>query len=125
MWKSNSNRKYGGKKIKRAGMRFDSKLETALWDQLKLREIAGEISELKHHPGTVFLSEARIQYRPDFMFREKYKDWYSYAEAKGFANDKWPIKKKLWKHYGPGILYIYGGSYNRLVLTETIIPKGN
>ena len=30
MWKSNSNRKYGGKKIKRAGMRFDSKLETAL-----------------------------------------------------------------------------------------------
>lgn len=61
-------RKYGGTKIDHAGFRFDSKLEAALFDNLSLRERAGEIKELKHHPGTVFLSTARIQYRTDFNF---------------------------------------------------------
>gem|GEM_PF-1741262 len=123
--KWNRSEKYGGsqkKKIEHAGHWFDSKLEASLFDLLALRERGGEISALTHQPGTVFLSSARIQYRPDFRYFNKKTGEEEYAEAKGFPNDKWPMKKKLWKTFGPGTLHIYMGSYRSLKLTETIVP---
>jgi hypothetical protein len=114
----------GGGKVEVHGHWFDSKLEAALFQQLKLQEKAGEISELQHQPGTVFLSLARIQYRPDFRFKDNASGEIQYAESKGFPNDKWPLKKKLWEYYGPGKLYIYQGSATNLKLTETIEPRG-
>lgn len=122
--KWNSKRKYGEEKVEKYGFRFDSKLEGALYEELKLMEKAGEISELRHHPGTIFLTRARIQYRPDFRFVRCTTGEVEYAEAKGFANDKWPLKKALWRFYGPAKLSIYIGSHKRLVLDEVIIPKG-
>jgi len=119
----NRKRKYGGEKVKVYGYSFDSKLERALFEELKLMEKAGEISGLTHHPGTIFLTRARIQYRPDFRFVRTATGEVEYAEAKGFANDKWPLKKALWRFYGPAKLSIYIGSHKRLVLDEVIIPK--
>ena len=126
-WSYSKKNKYGGsqrEKLEHAGFRFDSKLEAALYDQLKLEEIAGEIAELHHQPGTIFLSKARIQYRPDFTFIRVSTGEREWAESKGFANDRWPMKKKLWKFYGPGKLSIYGGTHRSLRLIETIIPNG-
>jgi hypothetical protein len=117
-------RKFGNQKTERDGHWFDSKLEGALYQELKLLEKAGEIEGLHHHPGTVFLSEARIQFRPDFTFIRKATGLREWAEAKGYQDAKWPLKKKLWLHYGPGHLHIYGGSHARLRLIETIIPRG-
>lgn len=117
--------KYGGsqrKKHEHKGLKFDSKLEAALFDLLSLRESAGEIHSLTHQPGTVFLSKARIQFRPDFRFVNCKTGKTEYAESKGFPNDRWPTKKKLWKHYGPGPLYIYRGTAARLRLDETVTP---
>lgn len=123
-FKREKGRKYGNKKVEGTpGHWFDSRLEKALFDRLSLQERGGEISDLSHQPGTVFLSKARIQYRPDFRFTNTQTKEVEYAEAKGFANDKWPLKKKLWKHYGPAPLHIYMGSATRLTLVETIIPK--
>lgn len=119
--------KYGGsqrEKIEHHGHWFDSRLEKALFDLLALRERAGEIRDLAHQPGTVFLSEARIQYRPDFRFTNCTTGEVEYAESKGFPNDKWPIKKKLWKAYGPGKLEIWMGTASNIKLVETISPKG-
>lgn len=123
MWKRQKGVKYGNKKVEHAGHWFDSKLEKSLFDLLSLREKAGEIGYLSHHPGTVFLSEARIQYRPDFRYVNRETGKTEYAESKGFQDQKWPLKKKLWKFYGPGILHIYMGSATNLKLVETIIPK--
>lgn len=116
-------KKYGNKKTEHAGHWFDSQLEKALFDLLSLRERAGEIRDLAHQPGTVFLSEARIQYRPDFRFTNCQTEQVEYAESKGFQDQKWPLKKKLWTKYGAGTLYIYMGTARSLKLVETITPK--
>lgn len=105
-------------------MTFDSKLECAVHGELLLLERAGIIRDLQHQPGTVFLSQARIQYRPDFRFINCDTGKIEYAEAKGYADPKWPLKKKLWKFYGPGKLTIYGGSYRKVSILEVIEPKG-
>jgi hypothetical protein len=120
MW-NRSPRKYGNKKVEHAGRSFDSQAEKALFDQFALEEKAGEISELHHQPGTVFLSKARIQYRPDFRFRRGGE--LRHAEFKGYQDQKWPLKKKLWRFYGPTPLEIYMGSARSIRLVETILPK--
>jgi hypothetical protein len=121
--KDASEQKYSNKKVEHAGHWFDSKLEAALYDLLVLRERAGEIRDLSHQPGTVFLSAARIQYRPDFRFTNCASGEVEYAESKGYPDAKWPLKKKMWRFYGPGKLEIWMGSYRSPKLVETIIPK--
>lgn len=116
MW--GKRNKFNRTKVEHHGHWFDSKLEKAVYELLLLRQENGEINSLKHHPGTVFLTDARIQYRPDFKFKENGKD--TFAEAKGYPTQTWAIKKKLWKHYGPGKLYIYGGTSKRVHLIEVI-----
>lgn len=123
MWRKGA-KKYGNKKVEGTtpGHWFDSQLEKALHSLLALRERGGEIRALAHHPGTVFLSDARIQYRPDFRFEICATGEVAYAESKGFETDAWRIKRKLWMSYGPGKLEIYKGTARRLTLAETIVP---
>lgn len=116
--------RYGNTKVEGTpGHWFDSQLEKSVFHLLSLRERAGEIRDLSHHPGTVFLTRARIQYRPDFRFTNCETEETEYAEAKGFPNDLWPLKKKLWSKYGPGKLTIYMGTASNPRITEMIIPK--
>lgn len=98
-----------------------SKLEAALYNLLKLREMAQELTELKTQVQ-VYLTRARIIYKPDFSYYEG--GILTYAESKGFETPEWRIKRRLWKCYGPGKLLVYKGSYKRLYLHETIIPEG-
>lgn len=115
-------RKYGNKKVEHAGRTFDSKLETGLFDLLSLKERAGSIRNLKHQPGSVFLSKARIQYRPDFSWESCETDIQEWGESKGFETPEWRIKRKLWGAYGPGKLFIWIGSAAHLTLKEVLIP---
>lgn len=117
-------KKFGNKKVEVYGYSFDSKLEASVHQILLLMEKAGEISNLRHHPGTVFLSAARIRYQPDFTFMRVASGVQEWAEAKGFPGPRWPTQKKMWKHYGPGPLHIYMGSHASPRLVETITPKG-
>lgn len=104
------------------GYSFASKLEAALYGILKLRMKAGEIESIQCQDH-VYLTNARIGYIPDFKCLDAKTKEYFWAEAKGYPNDTWPIKKKLWAFYGPGRLEIWQGSYQNIKLTETIIPK--
>ncbi|MGZ6290422.1 MAG: hypothetical protein ACXWQO_19690, partial [Bdellovibrionota bacterium] len=97
--------------------------EAAVFQILSIMEKAGEIAALRHHPGTVFLSAARIQYRPDFTFTRVSTGKQEWAESKGFASPRWPTQKKMWKHFGPGPLHIYMGSHAYPKLVETIKPE--
>lgn len=119
--RNGKEKKYGNKKTELAGRTFDSRAESALFLRLSLEEREGRISNLAHQPGTVFLTAARIQYRPDFSFTENGET--CWAEFKGYETPAWRKNLKLWRVAGPGKLYIWKGNASYLALVETVIPK--
>lgn len=118
--------KYGAqktsRKVERAGYSFASKAEAELFDWLHLRQRNGEISNLKTQV-CVYLTKARILYKPDFSFEENGET--VFAEFKGFETDMWKLKRRLWKAgYGPAKLEVWKKSGKNLILAEVIFPKG-
>lgn len=114
--------KYGNKKISHAGFSFASKLEAKLYDILFLMKAAGELTDIKVQDH-VYLTNARILYIVDFkvtLSKTHEEQWY---ESKGFETSDWKIKKRLWKHYGPGKLNIYKGTTKAIWLAETVEVK--
>lgn len=121
-WARRSKNKLGNIKVELGGYSFASKLEASVFTILKAREQAGEIEVLQVQDH-VYLTDARIGYIPDFKCLDKKTGKIFWVEAKGFPNDKWPMKKKLWKFYGPGRLEIFTGTYDRPKLSEVIEVK--
>jgi len=114
--------KYGATKVSLDGFSFASKLEASVYAQLKLMEKVGQLKILQCQDH-IFLTDARIEYIPDFKCLDlKTTDVY-WVEAKGYESPTWPIKKRLWKHFGPGRLQIWKGTYLRPAIAEEIIPK--
>lgn len=111
----------GYQRVSVNGISFASKLEAALYQELSLLQKAGilRIEKIQDH---VYLSKARIGYIPDFKTWDNEFNDYVWYEAKGFESERWPIIKKLWKHYGPGRLRIYKGTYRKLKCVEEIVP---
>lgn len=104
------------------GISFASKLEASVYMILKAREQAGEIKVLQIQDH-VYLTRAEIHYIPDFKCVDLRSGETFFVEAKGYANERWPMKKRLWKFYGPGPLEIWMGTHQRPILKETLIPK--
>lgn len=103
-------------------MSFASKGEANLYDHLCWLEKAGKIRGIRCQV-TVYLTEARIMYKPDFAFTEASSGECIYAEFKGFETPEWRIKRRLWEYYGPGRLQVFKGSAESLRMTEEIVPK--
>ena len=125
-WKSRrtgQSKKMGQTKVSLDGYSFASKLEASVYGILKLREKAGEIKILQVQDH-IYLTIARIGYIPDFKCLDLKTNEEFHVEAKGYPNDTWPLKKKLWKFYGPGRLEIWTGSHVNPALTEVITPRG-
>lgn len=118
----NRNNKYGAKKTEHAGHSFGSKLEAAVYDLLMLEKLAGVIASIQAQ-DSVYLTDARILYKPDFKVTPVHGDPY-WVEAKGIETPVYAIKLRLWRHYGPGVLHVYKGNWSRPKLTETVLPKG-
>jgi len=117
--------KYGSVRIKHhAGYSFASKLEGDLFDFLEILKKGGNIKDIVVQ-NSVYLTAARIQYIADFKAFDIELNEYSWWEAKGFETDVWRIKRRLWKHYGPGLLHVYKRQGRGLYLAETIVPKIN
>jgi hypothetical protein len=116
--------KYGAIKVSHAGYSFGSKLEAATFQILKLMEHAGSIRDIKCQQS-VYLTDARIQYIADFSAINTVSLETLYYESKGFSTAVWAIKKRLWKHYGPGPLFIFTGSHLNPKMTEEIYPVKN
>lgn len=113
--------KYGQKKVLLSGHSFASKLEANVYLILKAREQTEGI-KLIQVQDSVYLTDARILYKPDFKCEDKDGNAF-WVEAKGFETAVWRIKRKLWMHYGPGPIEIWMGSHLKAFLNETIIPK--
>lgn len=110
--------KYGNK---RTANGFPSKLEEAVYNLLQLFVKGGEIKDLVRQPQ-VRLTKAGIGYKPDFKYTDCKTGEDVWVEAKGVETEGYLIRKRLWKHYGPGKLEIYKGTYRRPKLVEVIQP---
>lgn len=111
--------KYRNKRTKISGRSFASRFEGDLFLMLEHLQKIGEIRDLKCQVSC-YLTDARILYKPDFSF---VRDGQTvFAEAKGFETAVWRIKRRLWKHYGDGVLEVYKQGRSGPFLSETITP---
>ena len=101
-----------------------SKLEGAVCELIRLRQLAGEI-RLDQVEETVYLTAARYKYIADFRCTDLKTGKPFRAEAKGFPDKRWPTTKKLYRLYGELPLEIWGGSHQRPKLVEKIIPEAS
>lgn len=110
------------------GFSHRSQLEASVCQLIFLREKAGELIHLQHEDHIVICGpqshacKRKITYIADFKCLDTKTGKEFHIEAKGYANEKWPMKKNLFTHYGPGILEIWGGTASRPVLLEIIHP---
>jgi len=108
-----------------AGRSFASKLERDRAQELVLLRRGGQIKDLAFQPR-VFMTKARISYHADFYYRERVaprkfrKVW---EDAKGVNTDRWRLIKRLWEHYGPGLLRVTQRGKAGIVTTKEIFPK--
>ncbi len=115
--------KYGNKpSLCAKGHSHRSALESNVCALIQLRERAGEV-KLIQAEKKIYLSDARIGYICDFACEDMKTGLPLHIEAKGFANDRWPIIKKLWAAYGPSPLEIWMQNRTGPYLDELIIPK--
>lgn len=88
-----SNHKYGARKTVVDGIKFDSKAEAEYYCLYK--------PLIKEIQPKVYLTDARILYKPDFLMNDG-----TYIDVKGMETPVFKLKKRLWKFYGKGTLHI-------------------
>ena len=127
--KKRSGQKYNNESSLCAlGHSHRSKLESSVCQILQIRERAGEIKILgaevrclicgpEGHPCD---HKQKIEYIADFQYQDVKTGNVCFAEAKGFVDHKWPIKKRLWIHYRTEKLEIWTGTHLKPVLSEVI-----
>lgn len=113
MW--GKTNKYKNSKTERSGRSFDSKFEAAVFDLFS--------SAVVQQQECIYLTKAKILYKPDFTCEDPVTKEKFWVEAKGYETSLWRLKLKLWRHYGPGPLHIYKGDYKKPIHTETVIPE--
>jgi hypothetical protein len=97
--------KFNAKKKEVDGILFDSTKEAKVYEDLKLRQHAGEISALECQVSfDLIVNENLIaRYIADFVFNER--DLHVVADAKGHKTPVYQLKKKLMRAiYGIDIL---------------------
>ena len=107
--------KYGNRKVKRGGIVFDSKHEADRWNELKLLEKAGEISNLRRQVKYVLIPtqysdtektkegkprvvEKKATYIADFVYHNNMFDMEVVEDAKGMKTEAYVLKRKLMLH---------------------------
>jgi len=117
--------KYKATRVNFDGYSFASKGEAACYQLLKDKEKRGELKLLRTQVQ-IYLTKAKILYKPDFECQDPDTNEIFYVEYKGVETPTWRIKRKLWIHYGPGRLIIYKGSYKgRIDIFEELIPEND
>lgn len=119
--------KFGRGKIAHAkpqmyGITFDSGLERDLYLLSRDEMEKGLISQIqiKDH---VYMTLARILLIVDYKITKPNGE-FVWRESKGFEDEKWRIKRRLWQHYGPGPLEVWKRQGKQgLRLHETIHPR--
>ncbi len=97
-------------------------LEAAGYDYLKLRELAGEIKEIKCQQSVKLIegNGHSIKWKIDFSFVVVKTDQLEYCELKGVETADYRIKLKLYKMNPPAPLTIIKGTHRKLFIAERI-----
>lgn len=103
--------KYKNKKIVMDGIEFDSRLEANRYCQLKILERAREIKDLRIQVEFVIQPSYKknnktiraIKYIADFVYYDVKKKKTIIEDTKGFRNEVYRIKKKLFEYKYPDL----------------------
>ena len=90
--------KFRNIRVEYDGIKFDSKRECAYYQELKLLEAAGDISQLRVHPKdfNITINNKRIcRYEPDFIFYDNKQGRFRIQDVKGVVTALFKLKKKL------------------------------
>lgn len=90
--------KYGNRKVKLDGEKFDSVAERDRWVQLRLMERAGEIRDLRRQVRFPLFGVGNTHvcdYIADFVYHRGTVDAVVIEDVKGVATDVFRIKAKL------------------------------
>lgn len=100
---------------------FPSGLERSTYQTLRLREKAGDISDLECQVS-IRIGPNRRRWILDFKFNQEGSP--RFADAKGLEHDRWKHLLDLWADYGPCPLEVWKDSGSgEPVLVETIVPN--
>lgn len=101
---------------------YGSMLEKAVYDQLRLRERAGLIMNIRQQTYVELV--CGIGWKVDFSFLNTKTGETEYAEAKGVETERYRILVKLWAGgFGPGRLEVWKGDYRKPRLANVINPE--
>lgn len=99
---------------------FASKDERDRYQQLKILERAGIISDVKRQQE-IILTKARISYTADATYIE---DGVKIVEDyKGFIGERFRVIMQLWRVYGPAVLRVVTRAHGAFIVCREI-PKG-
>lgn len=96
--------KYGNRRTVVDGISFDSKREAARWQQLKMLERGGLISNLqrqvKYELVPRQVRERSVDYYADFVYTDNSNNQQVVEDVKGVRTSTYVIKRKLmqWVH---------------------------
>lgn len=102
--------KYNAKPTDLDGLHFDSKAEAQRYRDLVLCQRAGAITNLEVHPRFVLQRafhdnqgehQRAITYEADFSYFEQGNPRLIVEDVKGFENQAWKIKRKLFLFHYP------------------------
>ena len=102
---------------------FASKLENAVHEMLKVRQAAGELSDIKCQQSFKLQDgdrTVRVTWKIDFSAVEVKSGKTIYFEAKGFEESVYKLKLKMWRKHKYATLEIWKGSWQRPFLAERI-----
>lgn len=91
--------KYGSKRTLFDGILFDSKAEAQYYANLKLRERAGEVTDINRQRWYDLMVNGVLvaRYRADFVFFDREACARRIVDVKGVVTREFSIKKKLMK----------------------------
>lgn len=103
--------KYNNKKVIVDGIRFDSKIESKRWQELKLLQKAGVIKDLRRQvrfelqpsykkKGKIIQS---INYIADFVYYDLNKNKIVVEDTKGYRTEIYKLKKKIFEYKYPDL----------------------
>lgn len=116
---NNYKSKYGAKKIEIDGIIFDSKKEGRRYQELKMLQKAGEISNLQRQVKYILipaqrepdtegprggkikgkLLERECSYIADFVYKDVYTGEWVIEDTKGFRTPEYKIKRKMMLYF--------------------------
>lgn len=112
---SQKKSKFSAEKTSIDGHTFDSKKEANYYSELKIREKAGEITNLKLQPRYLLQdgfayngkSYRKIEYIADFEYFDISKNSIVVVDVKGYKTNVYQLKKKLFLYkYGSLIIFL-------------------